>query len=317
MLIYKFIFIKILQSILLSSIMISSVLYIFSIIELLNDSYKFNSTLILGILNTLELIITIPTIVFVMSVILFWNNIKKTNELIIIRHYFKFNKLLLIFSLYIVIFSYFEINKSDLNTKISNLKEIYLKQSINNTSDHKTFFIYDKNSLTITRLDGITDQYIDEVSVYEFENNIFEKSIYSNINIINNESIIMENPKIITQNSIKNSNITFEIKLDNFGQYFYNKDNKISIYKNNTVNTIGLLKKIIIILVLYTYVLLLVSKQAVQKNTSVIKYIIITCLIFMYAFITSQTYLENYNTYFQISVLLIFIINLYKKLVDE
>ena len=316
MLLYKFIIAKILQSILLSTIIISSVLYIFSIIELLNDSYNFSNTLILGLLNTLELIITIPTIVFVMSIILFWNNIKKTNELIIIRHYIKFNKLLLILSLLIAIFGYFEINKSDLNTKVTNLKEIYLKQSINNTSDHKIFFVYDENLLTITRLDGITDKYIDEVSVYEFENNIFTKSMYSNINIINNKSIIMKNPTIITKKSIQSSDIDFLIKLDNFGQYFYNKDIKISI-RNNKVNAISLLKKIVIILSLYTYVVILISKKAIQKNTSVTKYIIFIFLIFIYTFMTSQIYLENYNTHFQISVLLIFLLNLYKNLINE
>ena len=316
MLLYKFIIAKILQSILLSTIIISSVLYIFSIIELLNDSYNFSNTLILGLLNTLELIITIPTIVFVMSIILFWNNIKKTNELIIIRHYIKFNKLLLILSLLIAIFGYFEINKSDLNTKVTNLKEIYLKQSINNTSDHKIFFVYDENLLTITRLDGITDKYIDEVSVYEFENNIFTKSMYSNINIINNKSIIMKNPTIITKKSIQSSDIDFLIKLDNFGQYFYNKDIKISI-RNNKVNAISLLKKIVIILSLYTYVVLLISKKAIQKNTSVTRYTIFIFLIFIYTFMTSQIYLENYNTHFQISVLLIFLLNLYKNLINE
>jgi len=316
MLLYKFIIAKILQSILLSTIIISSVLYIFSIIELLNDSYNFSNTLILGLLNTLELIITIPTIVFVMSIILFWNNIKKTNELIIIRHYIKFNKLLLILSLLIAIFGYFEINKSDLNTKVTNLKEIYLKQSINNTSDHKIFFVYDENLLTITRLDGITDKYIDEVSVYEFENNIFTKSMYSNINIINNKSIIMKNPTIITKKSIQSSDIDFLIKLDNFGQYFYNKDIKISI-RNNKVNAISLLKKIVIILSLYTYVVILISKKAIQKNTSVTRYIIFIFLIFIYTFMTSQIYLENYNTHFQISVLLIFLLNLYKNLINE
>ena len=317
MFLYKFIFVKILQSILLSLIIISSVLYIFSIIELLNESYKFNNTLVLGIINTLELIMTIPTIVFVMSVVLFWNNIKKTNELIIIRHYVKFNKILLIFSLYIAVFAYFEINKSDVNAKITNLKEIYLKQSINNTSNHKIFFIHDENSLTITRLDGITDKHINEVSIYEFENDIFKKSIYSNINYISNKSIIMENPKIITKSSIKNINNKLEIKLNKFGQYFYNKDDKITIYNDNKVNTIGLLKKIIIILVLYSYVVLLFSKKAIQKNNSILKYILIIFIIFFYAFITSQTYLENYNTLFQISVLLIFTLNLYKNLIDE
>ena len=317
MLIYKLIFVKILQSILLSSIIISSVLYIFSIIELLNDTYKFKNTLILGLVNTLELIITIPTIVFVMSVVLFWNNIRKTNELLIIRHYLKLTKILVIFSLFIAIFGYLEINKSDLNTKVSDLKEMYLKQSDNNVPNQKIFFVYEKNSLSIMRLDGISNKSINEVSVYEFVNNIYKRALYSNINYIIDNRIVMENPKIITSKSIETANDNFEIKLDVFGEYFYNKDNKISLHNNNKDNTIGLLKKIIIILILYTYVILLLTKKGIQKNTNVLSYIIIIFIIFTYAFITSQTYFENYNTYFQISVLLIFTLNLYKNLIDE
>ena len=318
MLFYKFIFIKIFQSVIMSAIIISSVLYIFSVIELLNESYKFNNTLILGLINTLELLMTIPTIVFAMSVVLFWNNIKKTNELIIIRHYLKLNRILIIFTLFIGIFGYFEINKTDLNTKVTSLKEIYLKQSANNSSNQKIFFIYDENSFTITRLDGINHNSINEVSVYEFENDIFKKSIYSDLNSINNNKIIMEKPKIITQYSINNASSNFEIELDKFGEYFYNKDNKISLRNDsNKVNTIGLLKQIILILVLYTYVVLLLSKKGIQKNTSVLKYIVLTFVIFIYSFITSQTYLESYNTPFQISVLLIFVFNLYKNLINE
>ena len=126
----------------------------------------------------------------------------------------------------------------------------------------------------------------------------------------------MKNPTIITKKSIQSSDIDFLIKLDNFGQYFYNKDIKISI-RNNKVNAISLLKKIVIILSLYTYVVILISKKAIQKNTSVTRYIIFIFLIFIYTFMTSQIYLENYNTHFQISVLLIFLLNLYKNLINE
>ena len=74
MLLYKFILIKIINSIVLSTVILSSILYIFSIIELMNNRYALIETLVLGIINTLELVLIIPTIVFVMSFILFWNN---------------------------------------------------------------------------------------------------------------------------------------------------------------------------------------------------------------------------------------------------
>ncbi|MDB9825482.1 hypothetical protein OAC15_05230 [Alphaproteobacteria bacterium] len=252
-----------------------------------------------------------------MSVFLFWNNIRKTSELLIIRHYLKLKKILLIFSIFVAIFSYLEINKTELNVKITNLKELYLKKSMENSYNKKIFFEYGENSLIITRLDGISKTHIKEVSVYEFENEIFKQSIYSNVNMINDNKIIMENPKIITPYTIKDTN-KFEIKINKFGEYFYNKDNKISLYDNNKKSdAVGILKKITLVLILFTYVVILLSKKAIQKNTSILKYIIIIFLIFIYSFITSQTYFENYNNQFQISVLLIFALNLYKNLMNE
>ena len=167
MLLYKFIIIKLFNSIILSAVILCSILYIFSIIELMGNTYDLMSNLILGLINTLELLLTIPTIVFVMSVILFWNNIKRTNELIIIRHYLSFKKLILILSLSIISFSYLEMNKSHFTNKITSLKENFLKKSSNNETIQKVFFQFDEDQLTITRLDGLNviKQSIEGVSV--------------------------------------------------------------------------------------------------------------------------------------------------------
>ena len=146
MLLYKFIIIKLFNSIILSAAILSSIFYIFSIIELMGNTYELMTNLVLGLINTLELLLTIPTIVFVMSVILFWNNIKRTNELIIIRHYLSLKKLILILSLSIISFSYLEMNKSHFTNKITSLKENFLKKSINNETIQKVFFQFDEDA---------------------------------------------------------------------------------------------------------------------------------------------------------------------------
>ena len=55
MLFYKFILTKMSHSVILSIMILYSVLYIFSIIELLGESYQMLDTLVLGLINTLEL----------------------------------------------------------------------------------------------------------------------------------------------------------------------------------------------------------------------------------------------------------------------
>lgn len=320
MLLYKFIIIKLFNSIILSAAILSSVLYVFSIIELMGNTYDLMSNLVLGLINTLELLFTIPTIIFVMSVILFWNNIKRTNELIIIRHYLSFKKLILILSLSIVSFSYLEINKSHFTHKITSLKENFLKKSSNNETIQKVFFQFDEDQLTITRLDGlnIIKQSIEGVSVYKFKNDKFFNSLYSNNNEIFDDKIIMKNPKMITGEYISDLGKDYKISLVQFGEYFYDNSEKININnKDTSIKTESLLKKIILIVILFTYISVFLSKKGIQKNASVLKYSTIAIILFIYTFITSQTYLENYNNLFQISVLLTLIFYLYKKLINE
>ena len=320
MLLYRFIIIKLFNSIILSAAILSSILYIFSIIELLGNTYDLMSNLVLGLINTLELLLTIPTIVFVMSVILFWNNIKRTNELIIIRHYLSFKKLILILSLSIVSFSYLEINKSHFTHKITSLKENFLKKSSNNETIQKVFFQFDEDQLTITRLDGlnIIKQSIEGVSVYKFKNDIFFEALYSNDNKIFDDKIVMKNPKVITGESISDLGENYKVSLVQFGEYVYDNSEKININnKDTSIKTESLLKKIILIVILFTYISVFLSKKGIQKNASVLKYSTIAIILFIYTFITSQTYLENYNNLFQISVLLTLTFYLYKNLINE
>ena len=320
MLLYKFIIIKLFNSIILSAVILTSILYIFSIIELMGNTYDLMSNLILGLINTLELLLTIPTIVFVMSVILFWSNIKRTNELIIIRHYLSFKKLILILSLSIVSFSYLEINKSHFTHKITSLKENFLKKSSNNETIQKVFFQFDEDQLTITRLDGlnIMKQSIEGVSVYKFKNDIFFNALYSHDNEIFDDKIVMKNPKIITEKSISDLGKDYKTSLVQFGEYFYDNSEKININnKDTSIKTESLYKKIILIIILFTYISIFLSKKGIQKNASVLKYSTIAIILFIYTFITSQTYLENYNNLFQISVLLTLTFYLYKNLVNE
>ena len=320
MLLYKFIIIKLFNYIVLSAVIISSILYIFTIIELMGSKYDLLSTLVLGLINTLELLMTIPTIVFVMSIILFWNNTKKTNELLIIRHYLSLKKILIIFSASIILFSYLEMNKSHFGNKITILKENYLKKSVDNKSIQKVFFKFDENELTITRLDGLSiiDKSVEEMSIYTFKNDVFLNSLYSHNNKIIDDKIVMKNPKIITKDSISDLGINYKVSLVEFGKHFYDNSEKITLNNLDTnTKTISFFKKIILIIAMCTYISVFLSKKGIQNNASVLKYTSIAIILFIYTFVTSQTNLENYNNLFQISVLFTFTIFLYRNLLNE
>ena len=320
MLFYKFIFIKIIQSIILGALILLSVLYIFSIIELLSQNYELTDTLVIGLINTIELLMTIPSILLLMSIILFWNNLKKTNELIIIRHYLSLKKIMLIYSLFILIFASLEINKNNLNSNIKNLKEIYLMGFTETEINEKVFFNFNNQELTISKLNGlnIKKKFIKEISIYKFKNYIFEKSIYSNENQIIGNKIVMKNPNIVTSQSIKDIKGQYVINLEEFEDGFYSNLDKLNLSnKKELVNPIGLLKKITLMIVLFAYISVFISREAINKNASALKYISISVLIFIYSFVTSQIYLESYHIVFHLSVLLTLTFYLYKNLINE
>ena len=320
MLFYKFIFIKIIQSIILGALILLSVLYIFSIIELLSQNYELTDTLVIGLINTIELLMTIPSILLLMSIILFWNNLKKTNELIIIRHYLSLKKIMLIYSLFILIFASLEINKNNLNSNIKYLKEIYLKGFTETEINQKVFFNFNNQELTISKFNGlnIKKRIIAEISIYKFKNDIFEKSIYSNENQIIENKIVMKNPNIVTSQSIKDIKGQYVVNLEEFEDGLYNNLGKLNLSnKKELVNPIGLLKKITLMIVLFAYISVFISREAINKNASALKYISISVLIFIYSFVTSQIYLESYHIVFHLSVLLTITFYLYKNLINE
>ena len=320
MLFYKFIFIKIIQSIILGALILLSVLYIFSIIELLSQNYELTDTLVIGLINTIELLMTIPSILLLMSIILFWNNLKKTNELIIIRHYLSIKKIMLIYSLFILIFASLEINKNNLNSNIKYLKEIYLKGFTETEINQKVFFNFNNQELTISKFNGlnIKKRIIAEISIYKFKNDIFEKSIYSNENQIIGNKIVMKNPNIVTSQSIKDIKGQYVVNLEEFEDGLYNNLGKLNLSnKKELVNPIGLLKKITLMIVLFAYISVFISREAINKNASALKYISISVLIFIYSFVTSQIYLESYHIVFHLSVLLTLTFYLYKNLINE
>jgi hypothetical protein len=320
MLFYKFIFIKIIQSIILGALILLSVLYIFSIIELLSQNYELTDTLVIGLINTIELLMTIPSILLLMSIILFWNNLKKTNELIIIRHYLSLKKIMLIYSLFILIFASLEINKNNLNSNIKYLKEIYLKGFTETEINQKVFFNFNNQELTISKFNGlnIKKRIIAEISIYKFKNDIFEKSIFSNENHIIGNKIVMKNPNIVTSQSIKDIKGQYVVNLEEFEDGLYNNLGKLNLSnKKELFNQIGLLKKITLMIVLFAYISVFISREAINKNASALKYISISVLIFIYSFVTSQIYLESYHIVFHLSVLLTITFYLYKNLINE
>ena len=208
-------------------------------------------------------------------------------------------------------FSILEIKKNTLNSYIKNIKDIYLSNSIKDKISQKIFYYFDDQKLTITKLSGLNlkENIIDEVSIFRFENNEFIDSIYSNQNQLIEKKIIMQESKIIKSSLIVN--------IDKYGEDLYSNKLKINITNNTKFDKPKILNNIALIIVLFIYVSLFLSKNAIPKNSSTLKYISMSFIIFIYSFVTTQIHLQNYNSIFHISVLLTLLFYLYKNLINE
>ena len=128
----------------------------------------------------------------------------------------------------------------------------------------------------------------------------------------------MKNPNVITSQSIKDIKGQYLINLEEFGDGLYNNIGKLNLSnKKELINPTGILKKLTLMIVLFTFISVFISRKAISKNASALKYISISVLVFVYSFVTSQIYLENYHIVFHLSVLLTLIFFLYKNLIDE
>ena len=318
---YKFIFIKIFYSIILSVLMLFSVLYIFSLIELLSDKYNLLDTIVVGIINTFELLATIPNIIFVSSIIIFSINIKKTNELMIIRHYLSITKFSIIFLIFVILFSNLDINKNNYKNLLSDLKKNYLKSNIKEEIKGKIFFEVEDENITISKFTNIDIEKnkVDNISIYNFKKDHFSNALFSNNNVLKKNQIIIKDPELITSSDIKKLNKNIYIKLDKFGDDFYNTNlsfHKITDNKKQN-DSISLLSKLAIFLSLFVYVSIFISRKNIQKSSNNITLIGLCFLIFIYNFFTAQMYLDKHNFIFHFLVVLTLGFYLYKNIIND
>ena len=318
---YKYILNKINISVIISFIILFSVLFIFSIIELLNEKYLISETMVIGTLNTLELLTTIPTILFLMSVIIFWILLHKTNELLIIRHYLSLNKIICIFLMHIFVFSAFEINKNKIGEGIKNIKEDYLKNNIDENIISKTYYQKIDNSIEITSLKGIDfkNNSIKNVSIFLIKDDIFEKAIYSSSILINKKYIHLKSPYEITSQSIGEVKDDYFLDIQKYRNGLYSTNSKITILNKKLFagDTGSIISYLVLTVSLLIYIMIFLSKKLTQKNVNISKYVSLSFLIFIYSFLTSQVTLETNNIIFQSVVLLTFISYLCKIRIND
>ena len=129
------------------------IFFIFSLLGNLNENYLFYTIIKLSLLNALQILMYVPSFVFLISVILFTIFIRSKNEIIIIKSYMNMGRMVTFFLPLVLIFTILEISKKDLVLFLEDSKNSLINQNnkhlskilIDEKSDNKTITVIKKN----------------------------------------------------------------------------------------------------------------------------------------------------------------------------
>jgi len=285
------------------------IFYIFSLLGNLGEELSFFSILNLSLINTFQIISTIPSMIFLLSIILFVVSLRSRNELMILKEYLSTNRLIIIFIPFAVFFTIIEFNKEYANDLLESSKSIL----INNSDYTNTKIIINKRlgNKTYTILKGVDlDNYtIKEFHEYEINGDKIIRGEYGNeIDFINN--VFMTNEFIKYENdqieNIKKNKILSNINkiISNKLIYYENLNKK---YFNFNIN--NLIKVGFFILFYNCLFLILLNKNLIDRKQSYLFSVIFSFILFFYAMIINVIEVNVYNFELKLlSLILIFLI---------
>ena len=90
------------------------IFFIFSLIGNLNEDYYFSTIINISLINSFQIMLYVPSFIFLLSIILLSVFLKSKNEIIIIKSFMSTKKLMTFFLPIVIIFALLEINKKEI-----------------------------------------------------------------------------------------------------------------------------------------------------------------------------------------------------------
>ncbi len=277
------------------------IFFIFSLLGNLNEDYLFNTIINLSLLNSIQILTYVPAFIFLISVVLFTIFLRSKNEMIIIKSYVNFKKLMLFFLPIVLIFTFFEINKKKFSIFIENSKSNLVEQ--NNKYSQKILINNENNSKTFIVLKNISNNNFDnaEYRSYKIVNKKISLAEFSDNLLISNNTLIAKNYTQYKENLIEDHDVYMNIDVD-----IPNLNRHNSIVKNisegaNFVINIKLINLLIFFILFFNYIFLIFSGKKYINNKESLTHPIIICLIFLiYSFFIFNNSLSIYKQEFEI-----------------
>ncbi len=292
----------------LSICLISScvIFFIFSLLGNLNEDYFFNTIIKLSLLNSLQILMYIPSFIFLISVVLLIIFLRSRNEMIIIKSYISIRMLMLFFLPLAFFFTILELNKNDFVSFFEDSKNNLIKVNdknipriiINEESGFKDFIV----------LNNFDQKNIEEAELRYYK--VFNKKIQiaqfsNNLKILNNK-LIANNYSQYKENSIKDYKNERVINIDL--QNLFKKSSNIQKLsnKNNYVINFKFVNEFVFFILFLSYVFLIFSNKKYVSIKESLSNPIFICLFFIiYSFLVFNNSLTIYKNEFEILASLI------------
>ena len=290
-----------------------SIFFIFSLIGNLGEKFSFKSILYLSTLNSFQIFTYIPSFLFILSFCLLIIFLKSKNELIIIKEYIELKKLFLIIFPILVLFTFIEIKKESFSTHIEKIKSDLI--SSKNLGSTKILISSEGNKKNYTIFSGYDErnETINQYLNFEIQNqSIYKGEISTNLNLIDdnlfsNESTVYEN------NDFRHENIKQKL-FENFLSFW--SVNTKTIIKNKTsgikTNYNMIQSTIFYCLFYFCISMIFLSKKLVDRGLNTMKIFFLILLIFLYYLIIPKIMLNNFQFFFQIISIIIFVLTFFK-----
>ena len=290
-----------------------SIFFIFSLIGNLGEKFTFKSILYLSSINSFQIFIYIPSYLFILSFCLFIIYLKSKNELIIIKEYFELKNLFLIIIPILVLFTFIEIKKENFSTQIEKIKSDLISSknlmatkilisSEGNKKKYTIFSGYDEVNATI-------NQYLN----FEIHNqNIYRGEISNNLNLINNNLFSIEST-IFENDDFRHENIKKKLFENFFNFWSVNNRAIIKNKKNSIKSNYNMIQSILFYCLFYFCIsIIFFSKKLVDRGMNTMKTFLLILIIFLYYLIIPKIMLNNFQFFFQIISIIIFVLTFFK-----
>ena len=290
-----------------------SIFFIFSLIGNLGEKFSFKSILYLSSLNSFQIFTYIPSYLFILSFCLLIIYLKSKNELIIIKEYIELKKLFLIIFPILVLFTFIEIKKENFSRHIEKIKSDLI--SSKNLGDTKILISFEGNKKRYAifseydKVNKTINQYLN----FEIQNqSIYKGEISTNLNLIDdnlfsNESTVYEN------NNFRHKNIKQKLFENFFSFWSVNTKTIIKNKANGIKSNYNMIQSIIFYCLFYFCIsMIFLSKKLVDRGLNTMKVFFLILLIFLYYLIIPKIMLNNFQFFFQIISIIIFILTFLK-----